>query len=111
MTPVDEMKPDVTQRAVRTAALRTAVRVLVAGALLVAVLPGASASAAPIEDARTQVGEAQRAADAAAARYEAAIGRLEEIGSQIAGLEMQIMADKTEAAALCVVAQQRAVRA
>ena len=80
-------------------------------ALMAVVLPVAPAGAAPVDDARTKVGEAQRAADAAAAKYEAAIGHLEELGAQISELQRQVDTGRTEAAALRVVAKQRAVRA
>ncbi len=83
-----------------------ALSALVAGAAF----PG-GADAAPIDDARTQVAEAQRSADAAAARYEEAIGHLEELGAQVTDLEARIAAGKTEAAALRIVAKERAVRA
>jgi murein DD-endopeptidase MepM/ murein hydrolase activator NlpD len=75
------------------------------------VLPGAPAGAAPVDDARTKVGEAQRVADAAAAKYEAAIGHLEELGAEISELQGQVESGRTEAAALRAVAKQRAVRA
>jgi murein DD-endopeptidase MepM/ murein hydrolase activator NlpD len=74
-------------------------------------LAPATASAAPIDDARTQVAEAQRAADAAAARYEEAIGRLEQLGADIEDRKARIAAGKQEAAELSGIARDRAVEA
>lgn len=82
--------------------------VVVVGLALAAPLAG-SAPAAPIDDARTRVGEAQRAADAAGVRYEAAVGRLEELRSRVTELEGRIAAGKAEAAELRIVARHRAV--
>ena len=72
---------------------------------------GPAAGAAPIDDARAQVAEAQRAADAAAARYEEAITRLEELGAEIESLRAQIEAGKVEAAELRTMAKRRALEA
>ena len=83
------------------------VAVVLADALVLA----PAAGAAPIDDARTQVAEAQRAADAAAARYEDAVGRVAEIGAQIDDLRARIDAGKAEVARLGVVARRRAVAA
>jgi murein DD-endopeptidase MepM/ murein hydrolase activator NlpD len=57
------------------------------------------------------VTEAQRAADSATVRYEEAIGRLEELGTQIDDLRVRIDAGRAEAARLRVVARRRAVEA
>ena len=55
--------------------------------------------------------EAQQAADAAAARYEEAIGRLEQLGADIEDRKARIAAGKQEAAELSVLAERRAVTA
>jgi murein DD-endopeptidase MepM/ murein hydrolase activator NlpD len=73
--------------------------------------PGPPAHAAPIDDARTKVVEAQRAADAAAARYEEAVGRLEQLGIEIEDLRARIEAGRVEAARLRALARRRAVEA
>ena len=70
-----------------------------------------AAGAAPIDDARTKVADGQRAADAAAAKYESAIGHLEDLGARISELQGQITAGRAEAAGLRAVAKERAVRA
>jgi murein DD-endopeptidase MepM/ murein hydrolase activator NlpD len=95
----------VAQRGLRAGALA------VLTALVVAAVPVASADAEPLDDARTQVADAQRAADAAGARYETAIGHLEELDGAISELEARIAAGRTEAAALRLLAKERAVRA
>ena len=84
---------------------------LVVGALVAAALVAPSAGSAPIDDARARVTEAQRAADAAAARYEEAIGRLEQLLADIEDRKVRIAAGKQEAAELGVLARNRAVEA
>jgi len=74
-------------------------------------LLGAPAGATPIDDAKAIVGAAQQAADAAAARYEAAVEGLEELTARIEELQGQIAAGKSEAATLRASARARAVRA
>lgn len=104
------MQPLVVQSPVVEWIARTLAAALVV-ALVATVFPGVPAGAAPVDDARTTVAEAQRAADTAAAKYEAAIGHLEELGAEISELQGQIAAGRTEAAALRAVAKERAVRA
>jgi murein DD-endopeptidase MepM/ murein hydrolase activator NlpD len=82
-----------------------------AAAALGGVVAAPSAGGAPIDDARAKVGEAQRAADAAAARYEEAIGRLEQLSADIEDRKARIAAGKQEAARLSVLAERRAVEA
>ena len=77
-------------------------------ALLAATVP---AGAAPIDDARTKVTETQHAADAAAVRYDEAIGRLEQLGHEIEDLLARIEAGRAEAARLRALARRRAVEA
>jgi murein DD-endopeptidase MepM/ murein hydrolase activator NlpD len=79
------------------------------GALVIGVATPVAAD--PLEDAKTTVIAAQQAADAAAARYEEAIGHYEEVTAKIATLEAQIAANREEAAALRVIARRRAVEA
>ena len=83
--------------------------VAVASLGLMAVATGAPA--APLDDAKAKVEGAQRAADAAAARYEEAIGKVEELGIRITELQTKIRAGRARAAALRKVARQRAIRA
>lgn len=83
--------------------------VVVTGAL-VALLP-ASASGAPIDDARTRVTEAQQRADAATARYEESVTQLETLRREIDDLKVRIDADRAEAARLRALARERAVAA
>jgi murein DD-endopeptidase MepM/ murein hydrolase activator NlpD len=85
-----------------------AAAIVALGLLVVAAAP---AGAAPIDDAKTAVQQAQQAADDAAGRYEAAIGRLEELDAQVEALRLQIQAGKAEAAALRALARNRAVEA
>jgi murein DD-endopeptidase MepM/ murein hydrolase activator NlpD len=87
------------------------VALVVALAMTVVVTAIPVAGAAPIDDARAQVIGAQQAADAAAARYEAAVGHLEELGAKISELQGTITAGRAEASALRLLAKQRAVRA
>jgi len=101
-----DMLPCVLQRSLRTTAV-----VAVAVALVAAAVPEGSAGAAPVDDARTKVAEAQQAADGVAAKYEAAIGHLEELGAGISDLQGRITAGRAEATALRAVAKERAVRA
>jgi len=68
-------------------------------------------AADPLADAKTTVIAAQQAADAAAARYEEAIGHYEEVTAQIADLQAQITKNREEAAGLRVTARKRAVAA
>jgi len=88
---------------------------LVAAVLLPVVsltaMGGAGAGAAPIDDARTTVADAQQAADAAVARYEEAIGQLEQLRVEVDDLRARIDAGRTEAAELRVLARRRAVEA
>jgi murein DD-endopeptidase MepM/ murein hydrolase activator NlpD len=100
------MKPTVVRRIISAPAT-----VALVVALMAAALPMRSAGAVPLDDARTKVAEAQRAADEAAAKYEGAIGHLEELGAGISELEGRITAGRTEATALRAVAKERAVRA
>jgi murein DD-endopeptidase MepM/ murein hydrolase activator NlpD len=88
-----------------------AVATLVAAALVPGAIAAPSVGAAPVDDARARVAEAQQAADAAAARYEEAIGRLEQLGADIEDRKARIAAGKQEAAELSVVAERRAVTA
>jgi murein DD-endopeptidase MepM/ murein hydrolase activator NlpD len=85
--------------------------VVLAGALLGGAVAVPAGGAAPIDDARAKVADAQRAADAAAARYEEAIGRLEQLGADIEDRKARIAAGKKEAAELSVLAERRAVTA
>jgi len=100
------VQSDVVRRVARTAWAMAAVVALASTALV-----STRVGAAPVDDARTKVAEGQRAADAAAGRYEAAIGHLEELGARISELQSQITAGRAEAATLRAVAQARAVRA
>jgi murein DD-endopeptidase MepM/ murein hydrolase activator NlpD len=88
-----------------------ALAVVLAGALLGGAVAVPAGGAAPIDDARAKVADAQRAADAAAARYEEAIGRLEQLGADIEDRKARIAAGKKEAAELSVLAERRAVTA
>ncbi len=88
-----------------------ALAAVLAGALLAGAAAVPTAGAAPIDDARAKVAEAQQAADAAAARYEEAIGRLEQLGADIEDRKARIAAGKQEAAELSVLAERRAVTA
>jgi len=74
-------------------------------------LLGAPVGATPIDDATAIVTASQKAADAAAVRYEAAVEGLEELAARITELEGQIAAGKAEAATLRATARERAVRA
>ncbi len=67
--------------------------------------------AAPIDDARTRAADARGSADAAAQRYETAIGRSEELGQQIEEHRVRIAKAKDEIKILAVVARRRAVLA
>jgi murein DD-endopeptidase MepM/ murein hydrolase activator NlpD len=80
----------------------------IVGTLVAIAVP---ASAAPIDDARGLVAEAQRSADAAAARYEEAIGRLEQLGIEIEDLKARIVVNRAEATRLRALARERAVEA
>ncbi len=84
-----------------------AVVILAAVAFLIPVPGGAD----PLGDARARVAEAQRAADAAAARYSDAQTREAQISREIDELEAAIRDGKERAAALRVTAQRRAVTA
>ena len=76
------------------------------------VLGAASPVAAnPLDDAKATVVAAQQAADAAAARYEEAIGHYEEVTAQIATLQAEIAKNRTEAGELRAIARRRAVEA
>ena len=74
--------------------------------LLLAVVP---AGADPVSDARAKVAEAQRAANAAAGRYEAAQVEMAKLSDEIDRLEQQIAAGEERRMKLRVVAVQRAV--
>jgi murein DD-endopeptidase MepM/ murein hydrolase activator NlpD len=91
--------------------VRVGARLVALGACLMLVAAAAPAGAAPIDDARTKVTETQRAADAAAARYDEAIGRLEQLGHEIEDLRVRIEAGRAEAVRLRALARQRAVEA
>lgn len=91
-------------------AVRRVVALLATAAVGLVAVP-TSLSAAPLDDAKAKVEEAQRAADAAAARYEEAVGQAEQLGIRIAELQAQIKTGREQAAALRKVAKQRAVRA
>jgi peptidoglycan LD-endopeptidase LytH len=88
-----------------------ALAAVLAGALLAGAAAAPTGGAAPIDDARAKVAEAQQAADAAAGRYEEAIGRLEQLGADIEDRKARIAAGKQEAAELSVLAERRAVTA
>ncbi len=96
-------------RGARVVGLVVLVVAMLATALVARVAP--AAQAAPIDDARATVAEAQRSADAAAARYEEAIGRLEQLGLEIDDRKARIAAGKEEAGRLRVLARKRAVEA
>jgi murein DD-endopeptidase MepM/ murein hydrolase activator NlpD len=96
---------------VRSGAGRVALVLALVAAAAVTAVPGPPAQAAPLDDARTKVVEAQRAADAAGARYEEAVGRLEQLGIEIEDLRVRIEAGRVEAARLRVLARRRAVEA
>ena len=83
---------------------------LLATSLLVAAT-GNPISAAPIDDARTRAVEARRSADASAQRYEAAIGRQEELNQQITASMARISATKAQIVTLRATADKRAVQA
>jgi murein DD-endopeptidase MepM/ murein hydrolase activator NlpD len=79
----------------------------VAGVLLmVAAVP---AGADPVGDARAEVADAQRAANAAAARYESAQVEMAKLQNEIDRLEQQIAAGEQRQAKLRLVAADRAV--
>jgi murein DD-endopeptidase MepM/ murein hydrolase activator NlpD len=80
-----------------------------AGALVFAMASPVAAD--PLDDAKAAVVAAQQAADAAAAKYEEAIGHYEEVTAQIAALQAQIAKNRKEAAELRVIARRRAVEA
>jgi murein DD-endopeptidase MepM/ murein hydrolase activator NlpD len=101
-------EPDVSPRPRRSRQLIAAP--LVAGALVVQAL-GAVAGAAPIDDARARVIEAQHAADAATARYEESVTHLEELRTRIDDLRARVSAGRAEAARLRAIARRRAVEA
>ena len=87
-------------------------RALVAAGLVLALgLIAVPASATPIDDAKAIVGESQRSADAAAARYEAAVGDLEALTAVIDDLHAKIVTGKAEVGVLRQRARDRAVRA
>ena len=77
----------------------------------VAVLVPAPSGADPLGDARARVAEAQRAADAATARYSEAQTREAQVRREIDELEAAIRDGKARADALRVTAQRRAVTA
>lgn len=95
---------------VKRRARRGVVALAVAGALAVAAAPS-PAGGAPVDDARTKMIEAQRAADDAGVRYEEAQGRLGQIGAEIEDLHARIEAGRVEAARLRSLARRRAVEA
>ena len=85
---------------------RWALPALAGALLLVAVVP---AGADPVSDARAKVAEAQRSANAAAARYETAQVEMAKLSDAIDGLEQQIAAGEQRRMKLRVVAVHRAV--
>ncbi|MEX0663155.1 MAG: peptidoglycan DD-metalloendopeptidase family protein [Acidimicrobiia bacterium] len=87
---------------------------LLASLALSAAVVGAAAgpaAASALDDAKAKVIAAQQAADAAAAEYEAAIGRYEQVTEEIAALREQIRKNREEAEGLQLIAEQRAVAA
>jgi murein DD-endopeptidase MepM/ murein hydrolase activator NlpD len=103
----DEARVDRHRRSRRAGRLVAAVALTAAVGAVIAPVAGAE----PIDDARAQVASAQQAADAAAARYEEAIGRLEQLGLDIEALRGQIEGGRAEAARLRALARDRAVAA
>lgn len=89
------------------------VSVALVGALVATLVLGLAAPVAadPLDDAKATVVAAQQAADAAAARYEEAIGYYEEVTAQIATLQAEIAENRQKAAELRVIARRRAVEA
>jgi murein DD-endopeptidase MepM/ murein hydrolase activator NlpD len=79
----------------------------VAGVLVMAAAVPAGAD--PVGDARAKVADAQRAANAAAARYESAQVEMAKLSDEIDGLEQQIAAGEQRRVRLRVVAAHRAV--
>jgi peptidoglycan LD-endopeptidase LytH len=77
----------------------------------VAAVTPTAAQAAPIDDAKAKVADAQHAADAAAARYEDAVGQVEQLDGQIDDLRARIAAGHVEVARLGTLARRRAVEA
>ena len=88
---------------------RTAIALSVVLTLAVASVAAAGpAGANPLDDAKARVVAAQQAADAVAQRYEAAIGRAEELDAGIAALRAQISDGRKKAAALRALARHQA---
>ena len=69
------------------------------------------AGATPLDDLRAKVADAQKAADAATARYTDAENQLGALEAEIAALQGQIKADREQMAGLKVIARHRAVAA
>ena len=81
-------------------------------ALAAAVLVGApAAGASPLDDLRAKVADAQKAADAATARYTEAENQLGALENRISGIQAQVKAGRDEMAGLKVIARRRAVSA
>jgi len=89
--------------------LVTLVSLAVAGATVAGIAPPVAAD--PLSDAKSKVIATQEAADAAAVRYEEAIGHYEEVSAQIATLQAEIAGNQQEAAKLRANARKRAVAA
>ncbi len=93
--------------------MRRPVAGFVAGAVVagVAVGPGGPAVASPLDDLKARVADAQRAADEATRRFADGQNRYEALGVEITRLEDRIRAGRGEAAALRVLARNRAIEA
>jgi peptidoglycan LD-endopeptidase LytH len=88
------------------------VAVVCALALAAAALAGAPvAGASPLDDLRAKVADAQKAADAATARYTEAENQLGALENRISGLQAQVKAGRDEMAGLKAIARRRAVSA
>jgi murein DD-endopeptidase MepM/ murein hydrolase activator NlpD len=74
-------------------------------------VPARPAGASPLDDLRAKVAAAQQAADAATARYTDAENQLGAIDTEIATIQGQIKASRSEMAGLKAIARRRAVSA
>ena len=93
------------RRPARRAAIAVAAALTLTAGSVVAAAP---AGANPLDDAKARLVGAQQAADAVAQRYEAAIGRAEELDAGIATLRAQISDGRKKAAALRGLARHQA---
>jgi murein DD-endopeptidase MepM/ murein hydrolase activator NlpD len=107
----DEPEVSLSRRAACPAVILLAAVVVAAVVVAAVTLTAPPSGAAPIDDARSAVTAAQRAADTATASYEESVTRLGELRAEIDDVRVRIEADRAEASRLRAVARERAVRA